>query len=59
MATVPINDVSTRKDYTATASQTVFPYTWWIKDEAHLDVYVNGTLKTITTLPWITSQAAA
>jgi len=48
MATVPISDTQTRNDYTATASQTTFPYTFWVKDEDHLDVYVNSVLKTIT-----------
>lgn len=49
MATAPITDTDTRNDYTATASQTTFAYTFWIKDEAHLDVYVDGVLQTITT----------
>lgn len=49
MATVPISDTSTRNDYTSSASQTTFAYTFWIKDEDHLDVYVNDTLKTLTT----------
>ena len=47
MATSPLTDQTTRNDYTATASQTTFPYTFWIKDEDHLDVYVNGTLQTL------------
>lgn len=49
MATVPISDTSTRNDYIATASQTTFAYTFWIKDEDHLDVYVNDVLQTLTT----------
>ena len=49
MVTVPINDASTRNSYTATGGQTVFPYTFWIKDEDDLDVYQNGTLLTKTT----------
>lgn len=46
---VPLNDVSRRNDYTATASQTTFAYTYWIKDDDDLKVYVNDTLKTKTT----------
>lgn len=49
MATFPITDTPTRNDYSATAAQTTFPYTFWIKEEDHLDVYVNGTLKVLTT----------
>ena len=49
MATSPLTDQTTRNDYTATASQTTFPYTFWIKDEDHLDVYVNDVLKALTT----------
>ena len=49
MATVPIDDTSTRNDYTATGGQTEFAYTFWIKDEDHLDVYVNDVLQTLTT----------
>lgn len=49
MATQISNDEATRDEYTATASQTTFPYTFWVRDEDHIDVYVNGTLKTLTT----------
>lgn len=49
MATVPINDTSTRNEYTASAGQTSFAYTFWIKEEDHLEVFVNGTQKTLTT----------
>lgn len=49
MATAPINDSDTRSAYTATGGQTTFAYDFWIKDEGHLDVYVNGTLKTLST----------
>ena len=49
MATAPISDTDTRAEYTATSSQTTFAYTWWIKEESDLDVYVDGTLKTLTT----------
>lgn len=45
-----INDTTdTRDEYTASASQTTFPYTFWIKETSDLAVYVNGTLKTLTT----------
>lgn len=47
MATAPISDTVTRNDYTATAGQTEFAYTFWIKDEDHLDVYVNDVLQTL------------
>lgn len=47
MATVPIDDETTRKSYTATAGQTSFAYTWWIKEDDHLDVFVNGTLRSL------------
>lgn len=49
MATAPISDADTRNDYTATGGQTTFAYTFWIKEEDHLDVYQNGTLLTLTT----------
>lgn len=49
MATVPISDGDPKNSYTATAGQTVFPYTFWIKEEGHLAVYVNGALKTLST----------
>lgn len=49
MATAPISDTDTRDDYTATAGQTSFAYTFWIKDDDDLDVYQNGTLLTKTT----------
>jgi hypothetical protein len=48
MATT-LTDQTTRDDYTATASQTEFPYTFWINKATDLDVYVNGSLQTITT----------
>lgn len=49
MATSPISDSVTRNDYTASAGQTTFAYTFWIKEEDHLDVYVNSVLQTLTT----------
>jgi hypothetical protein len=47
MATSPLTDQTTRDDYVSTAGQTTFPYTFWIRDEDHLDVFVNGVLQTI------------
>lgn len=49
MATIPISDGIPKNSYVATASQTIFPYTFWVKDADHIAVYVNGTLKAITT----------
>ena len=49
MATAPISDTPTRNDYTATSSQTIFPYTFWIKEKEHLDVYQNNVLLTLNT----------
>ena len=49
MATAPLTDQQTRNSYTATASQVTFPYTFWIKEEDHLDVYVNDVLQALTT----------
>lgn len=49
MATIPISDGDPKNTYTATASQVTFPYTFWVKEEDHIAVYVNGTLKTLTT----------
>lgn len=47
MATAPLTDETTRDDYVATGGQTTFPYTFWVRDEDHLDVFVNGVLQTI------------
>lgn len=49
MATTISPDIAARDEYTASASQTIFPYTFWVKEEDYIDVYVNGTLKTLTT----------
>ncbi len=38
-----------RNQYTATASQTVFPYTFRILDKAHIQVIVDGVTKTVDT----------
>ena len=48
MATVPINDSTPRVQYTATSSQTVFPYTFWIDADTSLVVLVDGVVKTIS-----------
>jgi len=39
MATIPINDDTPRVQYTATASQTVFAYPFFINEDADLKVY--------------------
>lgn len=44
-----VSTTVSRVDYTATADQTVFPYTFKIFVSTDLKVYVNGTLKTLTT----------
>lgn len=49
MATIPISDGVPKDTYTAAAGQTIFPYTFWIRKESHIAVYVNGTLKKKTT----------
>lgn len=49
MATVPISDGDPKDTYTATGGQTTFPYTFWVKEQDHIAVYVNGILKTLTT----------
>lgn len=49
MPTTPISDNTPRNQYTATASQTIFPYTFWVNQEEDIDVYVGTTLKTLTT----------
>lgn len=38
-----------RNEYTGDCTRTIFPYTFRILDQAHLDVYVDCTLQTITT----------
>ena len=49
MVYAPITERTTRNDYTASASQTTFAYTFWLEAEDYLDVYVNNTLQTLTT----------
>ena len=49
MATLTVNDVTPRVQYTATASQTVFAYGFAIFADADLKVYQNTTLLTLTT----------
>jgi hypothetical protein len=49
MATIPINDTAPRIAYTATSSQTVFPYPFWISDEEDIIVYQNGVALELTT----------
>ena len=49
MAHITIGTTTTKVTYTATASQTDFSIPFEFFDEDDLDVYQNGTLKTITT----------
>jgi len=49
MAFVPLNDNEPIDQYTATAGQTTFAYTWLAFAESDIKVYVNGSLKTLTT----------
>ena len=44
-----ITNLVTRNDYVASASQTIFPYTFKLLSDAHVKVYVNDILKTLTT----------
>jgi hypothetical protein len=48
MATIPISDGTPKNSYIAAAGQTIFPYTFWVKDAGHIAVYVNNVLKVIT-----------
>ena len=49
MPTLPVNDNTPINQYTASGGQTQFAWTFWVEEAADLDVYVNGTLKTLTT----------
>jgi len=49
MPTIPINDTAPRNEYTATAGQTAFTYSFWIPTNDSIKVYQNGTLLTLTT----------
>ena len=44
-----ITNLVTRNDYVASAGQTIFSYTFKLLSNAHVKVYVNGVLKTLTT----------
>jgi hypothetical protein len=44
-----LNDNTTREEYLATNGQTSFPYTFYAHAAEHFNVYVNGTLKSLTT----------
>lgn len=48
-STVPINDISPRAQYVATAGQTAFPFTFWLPESTDMAVYHNGTLLTLGT----------
>ena len=45
MTTIPISDGDPKNTYTAAAAQTIFPYTFWVREEGDIDVYVNSTLR--------------
>ena len=47
MAFDDLNDLSRRKQYVATAGQTVFPYPFPIFEDTDLVVYVNDSLQTV------------
>ena len=49
MATLLVNDLNPRVQYTATSSQTVFAYGFSIFNDSDLKVYVGSTVKTLTT----------
>ena len=49
MATLTVGDTTPRVQYTATSGQTVFAYGFPIFADADLKVYVDSTLKTLTT----------
>jgi hypothetical protein len=49
MTTIPISDGDPKNTYTAAAAQTVFPYTFWVREEGDIDVYVNSTLQALAT----------
>ena len=49
MATLLVNDVTPRVQYTASGSQTVFAYGFPIFVDSDLKVYIGSTLKTLTT----------
>lgn len=44
MVTTPINDVTPFVQYTASAAADTFAYTWWVREETDLAVYVDGVL---------------
>lgn len=46
VAFATVTDQTQRVQYTATASQTVFAYTWRVLDDGDMDVFVDGVLTT-------------
>lgn len=56
MAHIQIDDLTPRNQYTATASQTTFTYSFPIFVEADIKVYVGSTLKTLTTDYTVTGE---
>ena len=49
MATLTVNDLTPRAQYTASSSQTIFAYAFPIFEDSDLKVYIGSTLKTLTT----------
>lgn len=49
MTTVPIQNTVPRRQYTAAAGQTDFPFDFWIAAAEDLAVFVNGTIKSLGT----------
>ena len=49
MATIVIGDITPKNQYTASANQTVFAYSFPIFAAADIKVYVNSTLKSLST----------
>jgi hypothetical protein len=49
MATISVGDITPKNQYTASANQTVFAYSFPIFADADIKVYIGSTLKTLTT----------
>ena len=58
MSHIQVGDLTPRNQYTATASQTTFTYSFPIFADADLKVYVGSTLKTLTTDYTVTGAGA-
>ena len=58
MAHIQVGDLTPRNQYTATASQTTFTYSFPVFVDADLKIYVGSTLKTLTTDYTVTGAGA-